>query len=393
MQQNGQMSLNGSKALNNPDRIGIIAVAAMSFLPLVGIGNYLRLVMVVGLFFLQGATGRFKLHPEIKRIITMMITGAIVPALVVTMFEGEINFGFWSHEFIRILFLSVLIAVVYNYKTSPEFLLKVCIVVLCVNFVIQFMQWRGLGGINGWIQAHYLNPEDKKNVHLLLSMYEGAGFRAGSIFINPNVCMVIPCTVIAVLLQHNIQHPNLINYAWIGVALFSVLLTGSRTAFILSMVIVGYCTWKDKQAGKIKWLLPIVLILGLFYFKNSLANFRAFDLENAMASSGNTKLASIFWYVSSANIIYLLTGCCGSANVFGADNEWVYIFMFYGVIGIWWYISLIKLFKRNQFLFPFQSRAITCVLCLIACSATVMLCMPVCSFFCLVALTKLIPEK
>lgn len=227
----------------------------------------------------------------------------------------------------------------------------------------------------------------------MLAMYEGTAFRAGSIFLNPNVCMVIPCTILGVILQRNFIKYSIWNYVWISVALFSVLLTGSRTAFILSIIIVGYCTWKDKNAGKIKWLLPVILLLGLWMNAKSLENFRAFDIGSAMHGSGNTKINSIIWYLQATNLIYMITGCCGSRVVFGLDSEWGYIYMFYGILGLYWYISFLKLFQRNKIYLPLQTIAITLVICLIGCTASVFLCMPVCSFFCAVALPQYISNK
>ena len=322
----------------------------------------------------------------------MMVTSAIIPAIVVFAFEGGISIGFWLHEFIRILFYCMLIPVVYNYRTTPEFLFKICVVVLVVNCGIQFIQWRGLGNINGWIYQYYA-PKNKEFTHLMLAMYKGASFRAGSIFLNPNVCMVIPCTILGVILQRNYIKYSIWNYVWIGVALFSVLLTGSRTAFILSIIIVGYCTWKDKNAGKIKWLLPVILLLGLWMNAKSLENFRAFDIGSAMHGSGNTKINSIIWYLQATNLIYMITGCCGSRVVFGLDNEWGYIYMFYGILGLVWYISFLRLFQRNKELYPLQTLATTLVICLIGCTASVFLCMPVCSFFCAVALPQYMSNK
>lgn len=317
----------------------------------------------------------------------MMVASAIIPAVVVFVFEGGINFDFWIHEFTRILFYCMLIPVVYNYRSTPEFIFKVCVVVLVVNCGIQFMQWRGIGNINGWIYEYYA-PKDKKFTHLMLATYLGRSFRAGSIFLNPNVCMVIPCTILGVIIQRNSIKYSIWNYLWILVALFSILLTGSRTAFLLSMIIVGFCTWKDKKIGKIKWLLPIILVLGLWMNASSLENFRAFDIESAMQGSGSTKINGIVIYMRITNLIYMITGCCGSRLVFGLDNEWGYIYMFYGLLGLTWYVSLLKLILRNKPLFPLQSIATILVICLIACTASVILCMPVCSFFCVVALTK-----
>ncbi len=389
---NGPVLSERSNQSGDIDRLGIIVLAAMSFLPMIGRGNILRLMLMAGLVCHQMALKRYKIAPEIKRILIMMVASAIIPAVVVIAFEGGINLGFWLHEFIRILFYCMLIPVVFNYRTTPEFLFKVCVVVLTVNFGIQFMQWRGLGNINGWIYQYYA-PKDAKFTHLMLAMYEGASFRAGSIFLNPNVCMVIPCTILGVLLQRNFLKYSIWNYAWIGVALFSVLLTGSRTAFILSMVIVGFCTWRDKKAGKIKWLLPVILVLGLWMNAKSLENFRAFNIESVMQGSGNVKVNMILAYLQVTNLIYMITGCCGSQIVFGLDSEWGFIFMFHGILGLIWYISFLKLFQRNKTFLPLQTLATTLAICLIACTASVFLCMPVCSFFCAVALPQYISNK
>ena len=372
---------------NDDDQLGIIIFAVMSFLPMIGIGNYLRIILMFGLFCRQISKKRLYIPQEIKSLLIMMITGCIIPAIVVIVYEGNIRLGYWLHEFIRIIFYCMMIPVIYNYRSSFDYVVRVCIVVLTVNCGIQVMQWQGIGNINALIYQYY-SPKDQVNIHLLLATYTGKAFRAGSIFINPNVCMVVPCTVLGVLIQKNLMQYSIWNYIWMGVAMLSILLTGSRTAFILSFIVIGYCTYKDKNAGMIKWLFPIILGVGFLMNIKSFENYRALDLASAMEGSGNAKISGFLGYLSLANIIYLITGCCGSNIIFGLDNEWGYIYMFYGVLGLTWYIGIIKLFQRNKDILPILTIAVTLVICLIGCTATIILCMPLCTFFCMISIMK-----
>ncbi|MCR4900462.1 MAG: hypothetical protein K5907_06575 [Treponema sp.] len=371
------------------DAIGIAIIVSMMFIPLNGKGNILRLLIASSLYIHQFIRHRLVKSEEVKNILILMIISSLLPLFASALCEPYIYWGAWIHEFQRMIFLCILIPLCYSYKADRDYILYICLIVLCINFLIQIMQWLHIGNINDWIIIHYASP-DSNLYHLGMAKYKGASFRSGSIFMNPNVYMVIPATILCIIVQKNLQKPNPINYIWIGITIFSMLLTGSRTAFIVSVILLFFSIYKDKSSSNIKWFLPIICIILLIFYSSSLENFRFFKVQKGIQGSASGKAEWFFLYFRVTKFIYLFTGSLGSGIFTGIDAEWGYIYAWFGIIGMIWYIKFIKLIGKNRYYFPFQTLAFQSVISLIAMTASVVLCMPMCPFFCIITLIKMI---
>jgi hypothetical protein len=320
-----------------------------------------------------------------------MVLSLIFPVITVLFLEGNhANFGTWSHEFQRLLFYIVLITAVYEYRVPFKFLYWICIITLLLHTTIQMLQWFEVEGVHDFIRDVYAGGQDHVHLDLALGGRENSGFRSGSIYLNPNVYMIIPLSILCVILQANQLKASLLNYAFMLVALFSLLLTGSRTTLIVAVVVIAVYILRNKEVSA-GWKLGMlaIFIVAIFVLPQWLGDFRVFDIEGGIESSASIKLGGFIAYLSIANPIYFLTGSLSSSILIAIDAEWGYIFAFYGVTGLAWYISYIRLMGRNTDALPFMSNAIRIVLCLIAMTASVVLCMPVFSFFCLLSLTKI----
>ena len=118
-------------------------------------------------------------------------------------------------------------------------------------------------------------------------------------------------------------------------------------------------------------------------------NYRIFDVSTGMEASMGHKLSGLKGYLQIANPIYFITGSLSSSINIMVDAEWAYIFVYFGILGFFWYINFLQLLGRNKNTVPFLSISLRLVICLIACTATVVLCMPVFSFFCLLGLVEI----
>lgn len=372
------------------DYIGPIVVFAMTLLPMTTLFNLVRLALAVVLFVL----GMLKKPTISKKLILMFIFMAIsliVPPVTVLLIEGNLaNFGAWSHEFQRLLFYIVLIVAVYEYKVSFKFLYWMCIVTLLLHTTIQTMLWFEVEEVYDFIKDVYAGGQDNIHLELVLGGRENSDFRSGSIYLNPNVYMVIPLSVLCVILQANQLKASLINYAFMLVALFSLLLTGSRTTLIVAVILIAVYILRNKDVSPL-WKIGMLtaFAVAIFVLPQLLGEFRVFDLESGIENSAGIKISSIIRYFSIANPLYFLTGSLSSALYLQIDAEWGYIFSYFGIAGLVWYINYIRLMGRNKDSLPFMTNAVRIVLCFVAMTASVVLCMPIFSFFCLLSLTKI----
>ena len=369
---------------------GPIIVFVMTLLPMTTVFNLARLGMAMVLFMLE-IIKKPAISKKLIFLYIFMVISLFLPPLPVLLFEGNLaNFDVWMHEVQRLLFYIVLITAVYEYRISFRFLYWMCIATLLIHTTIQTLQWFEVEGVYDFIRDVYAGGEDQVHLNLTLGGLENSEFRSGSIYLNPNVYMVIPLSVLCVILQANQRKASLVNYVFMLVALFSLLLTGSRTTLIVAVVLIAIYILRNKEVTNTQKLGMIAaFVLVILLLPQWLGDFRVFDLAGGIENSVSIKYEGLFHYLSLANPIYYITGSLSSSILVPIDAEWGYIYAYFGIAGLIWYISFIRLMGRNAARFPFMTNSIRLVLCLVAMTASVVLCMPIFSFFCLLALTEI----
>ncbi len=368
--------------------IPVLIVALLTLVPLTSLGNILRLG-VAGILFLFKDRTNSKISVRLTTVFLAMVVGVVISCITVTLVEGSANFAVTMHELQRFAFYILLILVVYDYKVPFQYIYWICIAILLFNFTIQILQYNDVEWVNDFIRQYYLVGKDT-HLNLATTKYGSANFRSGSIYMNPNVYMVIPCSVLCVILQANIRKPTILNYVFAVICIWSLLLTGSRTTFIVAVAILLIYFILDKSIGKIKWaILAVGVIVLIFNMDNLQENFRIFDVSSGVEGSFDHKLCGLSAYFKNANPIYFVTGSLSSSFSPMVDAEWGYVFVYFGVLGLYWYINFLQLLGRNRDTVPFLSITLRIVICLIAMTATIVLCMPVFSFFCLVGLVEI----
>ena len=369
---------------------GPIVIFVMTLLPMTAIFNLVRLGMAVVLFMME-IMKKTTIPKQLVFLYIFMVISLFLPPLPVLLFEGVLtNFDVWMHEVQRLLFYIVLITAVYEYRISFRFLYWMSIVTLLIHTTIQTLQWFEVEGVYDFIRDVYAGGQDQVHLDLTLGGLENSDFRSGSIYLNPNVYMVIPLSILCVVLQANQRKAGLLNYLFMLVALFSLLLTGSRTTLIVAVALIAIYILRNKEVSNAPKLGMIaIFVLVRFLLPQWLGDFRVFDLAGGIENSVSIKFEGLLHYLSLANPIYYITGSLSSSVLVPIDVEWGYIYAYFGVVGLIWYINFIRLMGRNAAQFPFMTNSIRTVLCLVAMTASVVLCMPVFAFFCLLSLTKI----
>lgn len=373
------------------DNMGVLLVAFMMFLPMSSICNILRLGIAVLLFIMVSLRkGINNITKTMFIIFACMLMSLIFSRLAVLAFEGKANEALWIHELQRIGFYIILILVVYNYKVSFDFLFKICVVTLFFHVTIQTLQLMGVEAVFDFIETYYLEEGDS-GIHLSLARSKNiASFRSGSIYMNPNVYMVVPLSILGVVLQRDKQKFSLFNMFLIMVTLYSLLLTGSRTSVIIAICMIVYYIIKREELHEFRWVFlgfgAVILIATIGILA---AKYRAFNIVDGLSSSLGVKMENFSEYIIYSPTVYLITGSLSSRRTVGMDSEWTHIYAYFGILGIIWYVSFLKLLLRNKEKYPIHAKLLTLNVCMVAASASVMLCMPVFSFVCLLLLAEI----
>ena len=286
-------------------------------------------------------------------------------------------------------------------QVTIKFLFYCCSIILGIHFVIQVTQYLHLGTFNHFIEQYYLS-NNVDNIHYQFAIKSYYTFRSGSIFINPNVYVCYPYLSLAIFLDYNRRVKSILPLIMIIVAFLSIVLTGSRMGLMAFMIIIGWysffrpknLTSNNKQKGKTA-IFVLAIILVLIFNWNKVISFadgmRAFNLDDAYAGSGSTKLNGFIYYLSHTNPLYWLTGSLGSNSLnIQIDMEMGYIFAWFGIIGIIWYVKLLKMvYHNNGSEFKVISTIATLSILLTAIGASSVLNMSVFPYICAISLTTI----
>lgn len=363
------------------DQIIFVALSMLAFVPSSNIGNLFRLAILGIAFFIVYLRSDKNYSRKIFIICVCMVISPFIPSLFVLLEEHTINTGLIAHELMRMVFCAVLILTVSKLKVSFNTVFISCLILLSVNLIIQLLQYFDNEAVFTFISNYYVEDADSWS-HLDLARGEGLNFRSGSIFINPNVYMVIPLFSMVIFLQRDIQRPSYINHLFVVFAALSCILTGSRTAtaVMFVIIIIYFAKFSDKRMRPI--LLLALLLLALVYGEFLIENSRAFQFEPDQTSSLSVKLKGFVWFWKTAwfNPIYWISGALGSSKAISIDSEIGHIYSWYGLFGIIWYVGYIKQILKQNRQFRFYSIILAIVSVLVAFTASVLLCMPIYSF-------------
>lgn len=193
----------------------------------------------------------------------------------------------------------------------------------------------------------------------------------------------------------------------VGVAFLSIVLTGSRMGLGAFLIILSWYFFfgpKSENRRNSSVTTPVlILILVVLMAANwgKVASFadgmRAFSFDEAYEGSGSMKLAGFAYYLSNTNPIYWLTGSLGSYSLnVQIDMELGYVFAWFGILGIIWYVKLLRvIYYNHNSKFRVISSIATLSILLTAVGASSVLNMSVFPYICSVALTNIVfnPNK
>jgi hypothetical protein len=192
------------------------------------------------------------------------------------------------------------------------------------------------------------------------TMSDYGAFRLGGIFHNSNqyarylelILLVVFCEI------RQFSKKNLIIMG--SLIVFSILATGSRTAFIVLCITIIYYLYSAKQLSLSKVLSISIAGLGILvfiYLNTEYGEFRVFQIEEGMDDSIGVKFNLFTSYINAdPTLIKLLFGnlsgnALGQAyfnnDAMGMDSEIGNLFLCYGILFfIALFIFYITIFKR-----------------------------------------------
>jgi len=271
------------------------------------------------------------------------------------------SFSIAQKEIVRLIVFILLVLVIVNLKIRETFFLIIWSIVFIVLFLISIFQFYDLFSINDILGFVYWDT-----VHLEVSKkYSDLNnFRAGSVFINFNNYSQFVVMMFSIFLFY--KYKNKISnktFIFIIIIVFvNLVLTGSRTGFLVSifLVMITLIIYFYKNRFTLSKYIKVVLItslflilLGTFYSNLNFSDFRLLEVNQGIDNSLNYKYTTFLNMVREMNIIQFLIGFgpydYQSQFIEQVDFDLGNILTYFGLAGMIFFVLFVYFtFRENK---------------------------------------------
>lgn len=243
-------------------------------------------------------------------------------------------------------------------------------VCLAYIFISQIVYLLGIPGLTAFFDRLYpitdeLMQHKYDNIQSNIGYGTMLDFRLGGIYHNSNHCSKYLTMLMAFFLSLNYSKKSKEVIYFILIAYGGILLTGSRTGFVVGSLIVylGFIR-NNKISGWIRYLIWGIAIGGILYILQTGNSLRGLNIEEGLEGSANMKWETFLYYLQTENSLVaylfghldtsLFQGGIGDVmNAFDSEyGSMTFRFGFVGVIGILlFYWNVAKRIPKSQWFY------------------------------------------
>lgn len=295
--------------------------------------------------------------------------------------------------YVFLVLVPILLSVLLNLQiASPKALLSVITILLyflcfplvgrvsiknvylyiCLGYIIisQLVYLINIPFLTNFFNVAYpIGPDDILNIGYMqetITTDTVFNYRLGGLYHNGNNCAEYMCMLLAFFLVVNKKESKKGVLIFLILAYSSILLTGSRTGFVVATLISYFGFIRQRgYRGVVRYLFMALAIVGVVYLLGNEFNIRGFDVESGFHNSANTKWDTFVYYITTEkSIIALLFGHLDSSLFEGAsytiqgyfDSEYGDLIFRFGFIGflsiiIFWWMTIKRIEKSSRFYF------------------------------------------
>lgn len=304
--------------------------------------------ILVLLFFIY-----LKYNQKIKSLSSDVYKIILLLSIAITFaFSGTLLGSYSLDNFVKVINI-YLILVLFPISNRIKLNNKYLIISLVVIFISQISYIINLSIVINFIEKFYSNDYFNSSEILALDGRANIGgiFRFGGLFRNPNQCGRMVTLLLGIYLINNEKIKSK-DYLVISLALLSVLLTGSRTAFLISLILIFVHFIFLQKNKKIARFNIILFALAVTYLAIN-SEFRGFDLiEKTGATSLGSKFDFLYNYYQNSTYGQFILGNFNideisynynNLRITKFDFEFGYLFHGFGILGL--LIILFQVFK------------------------------------------------
>lgn len=287
----------------------------------------------------------------------------IVPIILTILFNfQEASLKAFQSTFTILLYLAcfpfvgpIRIRKFYLFFCLAYIFLSQIVYMLGIPALASFFDWAyPIGEVDIWDYGHMQNTIAYSNVF---------NYRLGGIYHNPNDCARYLTMLMAFFLSVN--HPKNVREViyFILIAYVGVLLTGSRTGFIIASLIAYFGFLRhNRLSGFVRFTVVAIAVAGLINILQDGTSLRALDIEST--GSANLKWVTFEYYLrTERSTMSFLLGHLDISLFYGGfgrvmnnfDSEYGELIFRFGFIGFFcfliFYWSVAKRLPKSQWFF------------------------------------------
>lgn len=226
-----------------------------------------------------------------------------------------------------------------------------------IIFLTQVGYMLDLGFITSFVDRYYpisWNEAGIENMINTIDVNNYRSFRLGGLYRNPNHCAKYISLLLAIFFIQNKNKKTISLLVVAAIALFAVSLTGSRTGFLVSGLLIFFAVRGNTSNKTLKLFTELLLIVLFIYMLVSGSIGRGTAIGEGMNDSFGLKLKlTVNYILNEQSVIRLLFGNLDATlfqtdTLYSFDCDYGYFIYCFGFIGFFSIFYLLyRLFKKT----------------------------------------------
>lgn len=244
-------------------------------------------------------------HVYSKKITTGVIITLIIALVCGFMVSADIKSTVAAITIILYMFC-------FPFVTDEHIDNKILYFCLFLIIISQIVYILNVGFLVNFFDTYYPISEDDNSGSWMrnhITIETIVNYRLGGLYHNSNQCSKYLTALIALFLCNNTNRKVSKNIPFVTMAYISVLLTGSRTGFVISSLLIGgYMVKNDYLKGGKKAMAYLGIAIAVIYFLSVgvESSLRGLEVSSGFENSANLKFDTWWYYVTHENNMLLL---------------------------------------------------------------------------------------
>lgn len=327
----------------------------------------ITMVLAIVLLYMMAHEGKVALYMNQITKLFVVIAGMGIVYMVLSIFGGFSALGssrYAVKEIERGIIYILIAQIIMRSKVDIRKYISIWNMLLTLSVVVAILQFTKVIDMNTILKNFYGDSIQFYNTQFTVL----SSFRCGSIFVNPNVfaCFLVACLGSHLVVSRKYGCGFMRNIVVYLLCIIGFVLAGSRTGFVLGVVILIYHLFTEGRANQgyaMRFLGTMLFFFLIFVlFMNLTGNIgsgilddlRLFKVNEGMSNSFGGKNSIFTNLIKQMQPWNYLIGYgpfdYSLSSSFLVDFDLGYFIVYYGLIGIGLYVAMLRSLLHYEFM-------------------------------------------